>query len=503
MTELLLGIDIGTGSCKCCLVSADGEVVGRATQEYRPHLPKPGWVEQPPEEWYRAVVSCLRQMEERDGLRPDQVGAVGVTGQMRGPTFLDAKGSPVRASILWNDQRCEREVAEIKGCYAEPLRRITHNPLNAMCTLPKLLWVKRHEPELWEKTATVLYPKDYVNWRLTGQRGTDLSDASGSSFYDLERQTWSDEILGDWDLAPEKLPAIRASTTVAGAVSRRAQQEMGLREGVPVAAGGSDATVELLAIGVKSEQQCKIRLGTSGALSTVVDRLAGRGEAGYYVWSYLQADRWMIDLNTRTCADATVWLREVFYQDARSSGAAYEAIGQEAGRVAAGAEGLLFHPYLLGEDAPYWQPHLRGSFFGLTRAHGRAHLARAVLEGTGFALRDARSALGELAAGFREYRFVGGGTRNATWLSIVADILGVDGKVATQVDASVGAAMVAGVAAGVFADLGQAAARCSRVEGAVQHNPENHKAYSLLFERYVTVKKVLDAAYDGGDHDEP
>jgi xylulokinase len=495
MKDLLLGIDVGTGSCKCCLVDPDGKVVGRAVQEYSPLLPRPGWTEQHPATWYEAFVACLRQMEAETGIGPRQVGAAGSTGQMRGPTFLDGAGDPVRPSILWNDLRCEPEVAELKANYGERLARITRNPLNTMCTLPKLLWIQRHESETWEKTATVVYPKDYINFRLTGQRTTDLSDASGSSFYDLEQQAWSDEILETWGISREKLPEILPSAAVAGTVSRQAQRETGLREGVPVAAGGSDATAELLAIGVENERQCKVRLGTSGALSTVVDRLADCRGDGPYCWSYVQPDRWMIDVNTRTCADSTVWLKDVFYRDVPSPEAAYHQIEREAGSVPPGAEGLFFHPYLLGEDAPYWQPHLRGSFFGLTKAQGRAQCARAVLEGTGFALRDARSVLGELGKGFEEYVFVGGGTKNGVWVAIVADILGVDGKVSVETDASVGAAMLAGVASGAFAGLGEAIALCSRVGGAIRHNAENHGAYNVLFERYLRIKQVLDAAY--------
>ena len=496
MGELLLGIDIGTGSCKVCLMTSDGQVVGRGVRPYSPSLPGTGLVEQDPRDWYMAATDCLRQAEAATGLDLRNVAAVSVTGQMRGPTFLSREGEPVRPSILWNDQRCEREVAELQSRHASALRRITRNPLNTMCTLPKLLWVKHHERETWQKTATVLYPKDYVGYRLTGQRCTDHSDASGSSFYDLEWQTWSSEILNEWELPRGKLPEIYASTSVIGTVSHQAQQETGLREGIPVAAGASDATAEMLAVGVNNQRQCKVRLGTSGALSTIVDRLAGREDAAYYLWAYVQPGRWMVDVNTRACADATVWLKELFYHDCASADAAFERIEKEAGSVSPGADGLFFHPYLLGEDAPYWQPHLRASFFGLTKAHRRAHCARAVLEGTGFALRDARSVLGELPGGFQEHIFVGGGTQNAVWLGIVADILGVDGMVSRGLDASAGAAMLAGVAVGAFAGLEDAIASCRRGQYATCHNPENHRVYSRLFERYLRIKQALDAAYE-------
>jgi xylulokinase len=227
----------------------------------------------------------------------------------------------------------------------------------------------------------------------------------------------------------------------------------------------------------------------------VVTGLTELGETGYYVWSYMVPGHWMIDCNTRACADSTVWLKDVFYKNALSSKDAYEQIGQEAGNVCVGADGLFFHPYLLGEDAPYWQSYLRGSFFGLTKAHGRPHCARAVLEGTGFSLRDARSVLGKLVDGFQEYVLIGGGTRNAVWLQIVVDILGVDSKVSVDADSAFGAAMLAGVASGVYTGLNQAVEICSHINHVVQQNVENHKIYDRLFEKYKQIKQILDTAY--------
>jgi xylulokinase len=495
MGDLLLGIDVGTSSCKCCLLDADGNVLGSAAQEYSPCFPKPGWVEQDPSDWYRACVASLQRLAQQTDIPLSRIGAVGTTGQMRGATFLDRSGATVRRSILWSDLRCELEVAELKASCAELLQRITHNPINTMCTLPKLLWVMRHEPETWERTAALIYPKDYINFRLTGSLATDLSDASGSSFYDLESQTWSREILDLFSISPRKLPELYPSYAVVGTVSRAARLETGLAEGTPVTAGGSDATVELLAIGVENARQCKIRLGTSGALSTVIDRLDNRLAQGYYCWSYLIPGHWMIDVNTRACANSTLWLKDVFFSEMRDSEAAYRLMEQEAASVPLGAEGLFFHPYLLGEDAPYWQAHLKGSFFGLTLAHRRAHCVRAALEGTAFALRDARSVLGSLVNGFEEHIFVGGGVKNALWLSIVADVLGVNGRSAVHTDAALGAAMIAGIGTGLFSNIGEAIRKCSRLQGEVRHNAANHAAYSALFEKYVSMKRVFDAVY--------
>jgi xylulokinase len=434
-------------------------------------------------------------MEVDKKIHLQQIAAVGVTGQMRGPTFLDRSGNPVRPSILWNDQRCISEVHEIQTSSEDLLKKITRNPLNSMCTLPKLLWVLRNEQQTWKNTVTMLYPKDYINFRLTGARSTDHSDASGSSFYNLEKQVWSDEILEKWDIAKEKLPEIHSSLEVIGTITSQAYQETGLKAGIPVVAGGSDATVEMLAVGIENEHQCKIRLGTSGALSTIVDEL-NRREEGYYIWSDIQSGTWMIDINTRACAAATVWLKDVFYKEINDSENAFMRMEQEASDVVIGADGLFFHPYLSGEDAPYWQPNLRGSFFGLTSSHGRAQCARAVLEGTGFALRDARSMLKDLVKDFQEYIFVGGGTRNNTWLQIVADILGVDGKVAVENDTAFGAAMLAGVASGMFSGISSAIKTCVHFEQEVVHDVNNHQMYTKLFDRYLRIKQALDAAYE-------
>ena len=496
METLLLGIDIGTSSCKCCLLSSRGKLLGTASREYSPRFPQPGWVEQDPQEWYLAVLACLHELASKPEVDLRRVVAIGVTGQMRGPTFLDRDGSPVRPSILWNDLRCEQEVAELNAGHASLLRRVTHNPLNTMCTLPKLLWVFRHEPDTWRKTATLLYPKDFVNYCLTGEGHTDLSDASGSSFYDIHRETWSEEILERFSIARQVLPEILPSSAVTGRLCHAAAQATGLTEGIPVVAGASDATIEMLAAGIQSERQCKIRLGSSGAISTVVDHLDAQDEGQYYCWSYIFPGRWMLDLNTRACAHATVWLRQVWYAGIGDSSAAYRHIEVEARSIPPGAEGLFFHPYLLGEDAPYWEPNLKASFFGLTSAHQRPHMARAVLEGTGFALRDAMRIYAGRAARFQDYIFVGGGTRNALWVAIVADILGIDGRINRQTDAAFGAAMLAGIGSGVFSSFSQADEVCQSGERLmVRHDPALHQRYSQIFKRYIDIKQAFDSLY--------
>jgi xylulokinase len=496
MGDYLLGIDIGTSAAKCCVIDADGNYLGEAAVEYPAAPQTAGRSERDPEDWYRSIPALVGTISGRN---PDLIGrvrAVGVTGQMRGPTFVDGSGGIVRDSILWNDLRCSREVDEIQDRIGGLIRSVTRNPLNTMCTLPKLVWMMREEPDAWEKTTRVIFPKDYIAFRLTGSLQTDPSDASGSSFYDLRGRAWSEEILGAFLIGADKLPPVVPSSTVVGTVTRDASALTGIPEGIPVVAGASDAVTELFAAGISNPSGCKIRLGTSGALSTVTEDLDATKNDLLYVWSYLEPTQWMLDINTRSCAQATDWLRDLAFGGPADDG--YRTMEREAAVVPAGAEGLTFHPYLMGEDAPYWDPRLRGSFTGVTARHSRGHFVRAVYEGTAFALRDAFGCLGVRGEGFSEFTVVGGGARNRLWTGIVLDVLGVNGRVPEHAGAALGAAMLAGVGIRTFGSFREAAGACRVGGDIVKHSIENHAVYTRLFERYRTIKEALDPVYDLG-----
>jgi xylulokinase len=484
MPDLLVGVDIGTSACKATLLRADdGEVLATATERYEPDRPRPGWSEQDPETWYRATTAAIHRLFADRPRSAAAVRGLGLAGQMRGVVLLDGSGTPLRPAVLWNDNRCHEEVAGIIGEDLERLMAVTHNVLNTMCTLPKLLWLQRHEPDTLASAAVLLYPKDYVRLRLTGERATDLSDAAGSSLYDVAAQAWSPELLERFGVAPGLLPEVKRATDPAGGLTPSAAADSGLAPGTPVVIGGSDSTVESFSIGLTDERACKVRLGTSGAVSTVVDDITATGRA--YVWSFVRHDRWMLDTNTRACGQAVRWLRDTAYSEFDRDEDAFVAIDRDAAGVAVGAEGLLFHPYLLGEDAPYWDPVLRASFGGLDARHGRPHLARAVLEGTAFALRDAMSTLGPWVAGFERCIYVGGGTLSPSWLAIVCDVLAMDGELPAAADASLGAAMLAGVGSGCFEDLESSVSRCYRVRQHITCAPEAAARYDELFQRFL------------------
>ena len=496
MKSNLLGVDIGSGSCKVCVLDEAGSYVGSASKEYSPLCPRPGWFEQDPMDWFRAFTDCLRALSVEFAVDPGSIIAVAATGQMKGATFIGRSGQVVRPTILWNDIRNAAEVRDLKASHGDLLSEISFNPFNTTSTLAKALWLQRNEPRCWEETSRIVFPKDFIAYTLTGNLQTDVTEASAYCFFNARtQQWWPDDVFQRLGFPKEKLPEVRRSTDVIGTVSKKASEATGLRAGIPVAAGGSDATVESLSIGLVGTSQCKIRLGTAGALVTVIKNLDCVEKGKYYVWSYLFPDTWMLDNNTRSCAQATTWFRNVFLKEVESSGAAFERIAGEAAEIPPGAEGLFFHPYLLGEDSPYWDSRLRGSFFGFQAGHSRAHFARAVYEGTAFALRDARSGFGKLADEFSEYLLVGGGTRNPVWTSIICDVLGVDAKILPHSDASLGACMLAGICASAFSGTEEAIRSCVGTERWVRCSPERHRIYEELFNTYREMKKTLDGAY--------
>jgi xylulokinase len=494
MNKYLLGIDIGTSGCKSCIIDNDGKLVASASHEYSPLILRQGWIEQEPATWFEAVKNTLGKIGKSFNLK--KIAAIGVAGQMRGLTFIDNYGNFVRNSILWNDLRNVDEVNEINKKYYDVIQKITKNPLNTMCTLPKVLWIMRNEPDNWKKTFKIIFPKDYINFKLTGKFQTDLSDASGTSFYDIKEQNWSDKILEIFSIARDKLPDIHQSTSVIGKVSAEASDETGIPKGVPVIAGGSDSTVESFSIGLVNSSQCKIRLGTSGALSTIVNNIDNLINNKYYCWSFNFRDCWMLDVNTRSCAQAVKWLRDVFYKERPKTGKLYDEIDQDAQSISIGSEGLIFHPYLLGEDAPYWDSGLKGDFSGISINHERSHFARAVYEGTAFALKDAISTFGGIANGFSENIFIGGGVKSSCWLSVIVDVLGLDGKVTANTDASAGASMLAGLGIGVFNNAEEAVKLCGKIEKYVNYNRENNKIYNEIFYKYKIMKERHDKYWD-------
>lgn len=439
--EYVLGVDIGTSAIKCCVAGAEGTPVSVQTTEYAPLMKADGTVEQHPDEWYEALKSTLKQAGACVDI--SRIGAVCLTGQMRGLTLIGYDQKPVANAILWNDTRCGGEVETLREYDAEMIKCVTYNPVNTMCTLPKILWLKKHHPEMWERTCKFLYPKDYIRFRLTGRIATDHSDASGSSVYNFRLGSWSVKLKDQFGLESEKFPEILNSFDLCSRVSVAAAAETGLREGISVFTGGSDATVELYAIGVLDDTQCKIRLGSSCGISIVVRDDQWHAGLDHYCWKPVTGQDIVLDINTRFCAQSMKWLRDVFYSECPKTPDTYALIDREVATVPAGAEGLIYHPYLQGEDAPYWNTRLRGMFHGISGSHERRHFARAVLEGVALSIKDVMDTYADIYQNCRTYMAVGGGAKSDVWMQIIVDALGRDAQVPKFGDAAYGACLIA------------------------------------------------------------
>jgi xylulokinase len=496
MNQSLLGIDVGTGSCKVTIIDGDGNSEGEASRPYGTSYPKPLWAEQEPEDWYEAFRDALSEATRNACKSASDISAVGITGQMKGLTLLRRDGDPIRPTVLWNDRRCTPQLEWIEKNLGEQIYDETYNPVDTTSTIAKILWIMENEPESWKETYRIQFPKDYVRLRLTGTWFTDHSDASGTSLFDVKNLLWSQSILEKAGISADKLPDTAPSVEIVGEITRQSSEDTGLREGTPVAAGGSDTTVESVACGLTSSNQCKIRLGTAGSVSVSLEKPVKDPKKRNYCYAHSIPGNWIVDTNIRSCGLAREWYKNTFCAEEsleaqRSNMDVYSLIDRGAESVPIGSEGLIFHPYLMGEDSPYYDPYLKGSFFGVTVRHRKEHFARAVLEGVAYALRDAMGALGSLQDNIQEYVLVGGGTKSSLWSQIICNTLGINAIMPQNVDASFGAAMLAGIGSRVFSSPGEAVERCVKIQKRISFDEHAHEKYSSLFQVYMKLRADL------------
>jgi xylulokinase len=463
----LVGLDVGTSSVKGLAIDENGAVVGVAERGYPLSTPRPGWSEQNPEDWWRASAEVL------DELDAAEAEGIGLSGQMHGLVALDEGDRPLRPAILWNDGRTQAQCEEIESRVGfERLVELTGNRALAGFTAPKLVWMAENEPDLYARIAHVLLPKDYVRLKLTGEHAIDVADASGTLLFDVADRRWSDEVVRALEVDPAWLPTVYESPVVSGVT----------HGGIPVAAGAGDQAAGALGVGVVTQDgPASVVLGTSGVVFVALDRYQHDPEARVHAFCHAVPDAWHAMGVMLSAAGSLQWLRETV-------GGTYEELLGGAAEWEAGVEGLLFAPYLAGERTPHADPQARGAFAGLSVRHDRGALARAVLEGVAFGLRDALDLVAELSQPprFPEVgRVSGGGGRSELWLQIVASVLEMPLE-ATVVDegAAYGAALLGGVAAGVWADAREAVDRCVRVTRVIEPRSEWIDVYAAARERF-------------------
>jgi xylulokinase len=457
--QRIVGLDVGTTGAKAVAISETGAVLGRAEIEYPLSIPQPGWAEQDPEDWWSASEQALAAVGASDA------ASLGFTGQMHGLVLLDAADRVLRPAILWNDQRTGDECAEIEERVGfERLVALTGNRALPGFTAPKLVWVRKHEPEVWGQAAHILLPKDYVRLRLTGERAIDAAEASGTLLFDVAGRRWSEEVCETLEIPLDWLPPAHESTAIGGA---------------------GDQQAGALGVGVVGPGPLSVVLGTSGVVFAALPGYRADPEARVHVFCHAVPDTWEAMGVMLSAAGSLRWLRDIV-------GGSYDELVAEASRWPAGAEGLTFLPYLQGERTPHADPAARAVFEGLSLRHDRGALVRSVLEGVAFGLRDSLELLKELGVQPAAGRASGGGARSELWLKIVASVLGIPiERTAVEEGAAYGAALLGAVAAGVFADAAEAVAACVRVRDTVEPDPDWQKVYDDRYVRYRSLYPAL------------
>jgi len=494
--SLVVGVDVSTTATKAVLQDAEGTVRAVGMSAYSYETPHPLWSEQDPALWWEATRIAVREALEAADTDAEAVEAVGLTGQMHGLVALDDRDEVLRPAILWNDQRTGAECDAIRGIVGRRrLIEITGNDALPGFTAPKLLWLRRHEPDVWASIAHVLLPKDFVRLRLTGEHALDRADGSGTILFDLAARDWSPEILDALAIEPRWLPPTFEGPMVTGTITEGAASATGLRAGIPVVAGGGDQAAAAVGVGSVVPGVSSLSLGTSGVLFTTTEGPAIESEGRLHAFCHAVPDRWHLMGVMLSAAGSLRW-----YRDALAPGVAFEELVEEAAEVPPGSDGLLFLPYLTGERTPYPDPLARGAFVGLTVHHGRAHLTRAVLEGVAFGMRDSLELM--RAAGIQppdQIRATGGGSRSALWRRILADVLGASIVTTPSAEgAAQGAATLAAVGAGWFDTIQDACRALVRI-GETTPPSETGDAYTNAYARYRELYPALAATFHATD----
>jgi xylulokinase len=505
--DLLLGIDFGTGGCKISFLTPEGEVVASAAEEYPTLHPYAGWAEQDAGVWHPALVKSLQRAWAAGKVAPTRVAALAISASTHNAVLLDASMRPLRPVIMWTDQRSAAEAGELEREHGEAIFRIGWQRPTPTWTLPQLLWLKRNEPAVFARVAHVLFVKDYVRWLLTGETGTDYVDAQGTLLFDMGRNEWSPELCALAGLPTGVFPRILRPAQLAGRITHQAARETGLLAGTPVVCGSSDTAAEAFSAGVVDPGQCIVKLATAGNVNVFTTEPKPHRQTLTY--AHVVPGLWYSVTATNAAATCQRWFRDRFcageIEQARGEGgSAFTLMSAAAAESPPGAGGLFFHPYLQGERSPYWDPHLRASFTGITTRHERGDFIRAVMEGVAFSLRDCRRVLEALELPTDEIRLIGGGARDPLWAQIVCDVMGTTVTLPAYSDASAGAAMLAGVGVGIFSDEREAARRCGQAAVKLQPRAAEAETYAALFQKYRKIHDVLAEVYhDASDQPVP
>ena len=501
--QYVIGIDIGTSGCKTLIVDHEGQVAARAVAEYPLSTPHPGWSEQEPEHWWRAVVSTVKEVTSGFDHTSD-IKSIGLSGQMHGLVPLDKNSEVLRPAILWNDQRTGkqcREIHELAGGI-DGLLKLTNNQMLPGYTGGKILWLRANEPKNYEALNIVLNPKDYIRFRLTGEYATEVSDASGTGLFNVRERQWSYPLLEMLDISKELLPTCFESPEISGCLLNSIAADLGLPARTPVAGGGGDAVVQTTGTGLVVPGILGTTIGTAGVAAMALDKCYDNPEGKLQVFCNNMPGKWHTMGVTLAAGGSLRWVRDMLggseNEVARWLGKdVYELFAAEAALAEPGCEGLLFLPYLIGERCPHPDPNARGGFIGLTLRHDRRSMLRSVLEGAVFSLRDVTHLIEGLGMQVDQIRTSGGGANSALWRQIHADVFNreVITVSGSAEGGAYGAALVAGAGVGVWPSV-EEAAQVVKTESKTRPDKSHIEIYDRMFRIYRNLYHDLKPAFD-------
>ncbi|HQE82557.1 MAG TPA: xylulokinase [Candidatus Hydrogenedentes bacterium] len=496
--SMVLGLDVGTSGTKAVAIDASGNLVASALVEYPLLTPKPGWAEQPPAEWKRAALEALTMLAHSPNVNAADVRGRGLTGQMHGSLLPDNDNRVLRNAILWCDQRTAPQCAHITETVGEKrLIEMVCNPALTGFTAPKILWLRDNEPGVYEKVRKVLLPKDYVRYELTGAFATDVADASGTLLFDVKNRTWHTELMSMLDIPADFMPRAFEGPEVTGTLSKAAAAATGLPAGIPVVAGGGDQAAGGVGCGIVRTGVISSTVGTSGVVFAFADKVSLDPKGRVHTFCHSVPGKWHVMGVVLSAGGSLRWYRDALCAEEKARAAEtgrdpYEYITESAASVPLGAEGLLFLPYLTGERTPHKDPYARGAFVGLSLRHGKPHMARAVLEGVAYAMRDSLEIIREMGVPIEQVRASGGGAKSPFWRQIQADVNGAP-LVVINVDEgpAYGAAILATVTTGLYASVEEACDAIINVVDTCKPAAANTKQYDSWFAEYQKAYTAL------------
>ncbi len=492
--KYLIGIDVGTSAVKTILFDIEGAIIASSSKEYPLYQPKNGWAEQEPEDWINAAFATVKKVVSGSGVPAEKIAGIGLTGQMHGLVMLDGEGKPLRRSIIWCDQRTAKECEEItERVGRDKLVAITANPALTGFTASKILWVRNNEPEIYRRCRHILLPKDYLRYCLTGEFATDVSDASGMQLLDVPQRRWSLEVLEKLEMAPEMLGRVYESPEITGYVTAEAAEATGLLPGTPVVAGAGDNAAAAVGTGVVKNGLAFTTIGTSGVVYAHSDKAAIDPQGRVHTFCCAVPGAWHVMGVTQAAGLSLKWFRNNF-----TAGESYAELDEKAAQIPAGANRLLFLPYLMGERTPHLDPDCRGAFIGLSAVHTKYDLLRAVMEGVTYSLKDCLDILKEMGLGIDRMYACGGGAKSPFWRQMLADVFGLPVLTVKCVDGpALGAAVLAAVGTGLYSDVPSASGAMLKDDElqvpAAERTAEYIKYYGIYRELYPALKKSFSA----------